>query len=495
MAGVGLAARLAVVAWAASRIPPAADGEYYDKVATRIAAGEGYTWLWPDGVVTYAAHYPVGYPAMVAAGYALFGAHPVVAMLLNAALGAAAGLGTWALVREGLGDRHGARGILGGRGAQRLQNRSTVSRTTGAEAWGGAALAAGLVVALHPALVPYTPAIMTEGPTAALLAIAGACAASRRRLATGLVLGLAVLVRPQSLVFAPVLGALIARAATGATSRDTTAPDATRDTTASDAPAAHAPAWRAMLAGAAVVTALALAVCAPWTVRNCVRMDKCALVSVNGGWNLAIGTQTEDGAWREIQVPPECREVFQEAAKDDCFGAAARREILAHPWRWLAHAPAKLHATFDYFGAAPWYLHTANSSAFSYDAKVRLGTVETVVSRLLLAAALVGMLRTAPKRGYGLGAAVALGVIACFTVQAWPAYVLLGALALARWRDGLLYAYSGAILLGTAATHAVFFGAGRYGLVVVPFVTALALAQPPLRAHAWLRRRRTGDRR
>ena len=434
VAAAGLFARLAVVAWAASRIPAAADGVYYDKVAARIAHGDGYTWLWPDGAVTYAAHYPVGYPAIVAAGYAVFGAHPVVAMLINALLGAAAGVATHTMVR-----------------AVRP----------------AAALWAGLAVALHPALVPYTPAMMTEGPTAALLVLAGAFAVKRWRLATGLALGVAVLVRPQSLAFAPVLGALMF-----------------------DTP-------RARATGAALVTALALLVCAPWTVRNCVRMEKCALVSVNGGWNLAIGTQTEDGAWREIQVPPECRKVFQEAAKDECFGAAAKREILAHPGRWLAHAPAKLHATFDYFGAAPWYLHTANNAAFSYDAKVRLGTVETIVSRLLLAAALVGMARAFAERRRGtlVLAPVVLCVLACFTVQAWPAYVLLGVLALLRWREGVLFAYGGAVLLGTATTHAVFFGAGRYGLVVVPFVTALALAQPPLKAHAWLRRRRTGDRR
>ena len=33
-----------------------------------------------------------------------------------------------------------------------------------------------------------------------------------------------------------------------------------------------------------------------------------------------------------------------------------------------------------------------------------------------------------------------------------------------------------AVVVVTAATHAVFFGAGRYGLVVVPFVTALPFA-------------------
>jgi hypothetical protein len=35
-----------------------------------------------------------------------------------------------------------------------------------------------------------------------------------------------------------------------------------------------------------------------------------------------------------------------------------------------------------------------------------------------------------------------------------------------------------AVLVATAVMHAVFFGAGRYGLVVVPFVTALAFVRP-----------------
>src|SRR5256885_7855973 len=46
---------------------------FYHAVATRIARGAGYTWAWPDGVVTYAAHYPVGYPALLGAAYAVFG--------------------------------------------------------------------------------------------------------------------------------------------------------------------------------------------------------------------------------------------------------------------------------------------------------------------------------------------------------------------------------------------------------------------------------------
>ena len=64
---VALVARLVVVAWAAGHIPPTADGAYYHRLAIRLATGQGYTWLWPDGVVTAAAHYPVGYPALIGA--------------------------------------------------------------------------------------------------------------------------------------------------------------------------------------------------------------------------------------------------------------------------------------------------------------------------------------------------------------------------------------------------------------------------------------------
>jgi 4-amino-4-deoxy-L-arabinose transferase-like glycosyltransferase len=436
---VALAARLVVVAWAASAIPPTADGEYYHRLATRIASGEGYTWLWPDGVVTYAAHYPVGYPALIGAAYALLGAKPVVAMLVNALVGTA---GAWA--------------------AFDLLSRATSRRL---------AVAGGIVVALHPALVPYTAALMTEGVTAALLVIATAFAerargATARRpaiawfVATGVLMGVATLVRPQSLVLAPVLGWLATRSVrVGA---------------------------RVGLLGAILATVLAVGVCAPWTARNCRRMERCALVSVNGGWNLAIGTQTTGGGWQEMVVPEACKEVFAESAKDECFGAAARATILGDPLRWLARAPAKLRVTFDYFGAAPWYLHAASPERFPYRAKVALGTIETIVSRLLLLAALVTARKLEGPRRLYREAITAVGMIACFLSAGAMGYLacalalgLLGPRVLLRLPR--IVPMTAAVLVATAVMHAVFFGAGRYGLVVVPFVTALAFVRPQAR--------------
>jgi len=429
--GVALLARLAVVAWAYGRFPAVEDGHYYDVLARRLAAGQGYTWLWPDGAVTYAAHYPVGYPAMLALAYAVFGASAAAAMTVNALVGA--------------GAAYGAHRIVDGEGVPRWRP-----------------LAAGLAVALHPALVPYTAAVMTEGVTAALLVVATAVA-SRARTAErawpwlaglGLAMGIATLVRPQSLILAPVLGALAVPSESS---------------------------WMARLARAAAVTALALAFVAPWTARNCVRMNRCALVSVNGGWNLLIGAHTRSGSWEAMDVPAECATVWDEAGKDACFERAARRDIAARPLAWVEGVPGKLGVTLDYFGAAPWYLHASDAEVFDDASKVRLAVVETVACRLLLVGALVAMARLTGPRRIGRWLVAAAGAIAAVTVHGWLGYLALAVAALLLGRRVLartpiVVPATIAVILTTALVHAVFFGAGRYGLVVAPFVAALAFA-------------------
>jgi hypothetical protein len=318
-----------------------------------------------------------------------------------------------------------------------------------------------MVVALHPALVPYTAALMTEGVTAALL-VGAAALASRARgtgralpwlVAAGITMGVATLVRPQSLVLAPVLGALAAPTAVG---------------------------WgRARLGRAGLVTALTLACVAPWTARNCVRMHRCALVSVNGGWNLLIGAQTHGGSWEPVDVPSECATVWDEAGKDACFERAGRRIVAASPGAWLARVPAKMASTLDYFGAAPWYLHASDPGAFDEAAKLRLGALETVACRLLLLGALLATAwPPGPRRLARLVVALAGGV-AAVSVHGWMGYVALvlvvGLTGPRGWaRAPLVVPAGAALVLLTAVVHAVFFGAGRYGLVVAPFVASMA---------------------
>ncbi len=435
-----LGARLAWVAWAGRTFPAAADGVYYDTLAQRLAHGDGYTWAWPDGSVTYAAHYPVGYPAILAAAYAVLGASPIVAGLVNALIGAAAA------------------GAL---------HRLLLAATGRVAAYVGA-----VVVAVHPALVPYTSAIMTEGVTAGLVVIAAALAAGARRededrergggrrlawlVSAGLALGVATLVRPQCLVLAPLLGAL----ALGSGARA-----------------------RARLAAAALVAAVAVGTCLPWTARNCARMDRCALVSVNGGWNLLIGAQTTSGAWAEVDVPPECRTVWDEAGKDRCFERAGLAVIARAPGVWLAAAPKKLAVTFDYFGAAPFYLHASNGAVFRDVDKLALGVVETLAVRLLLLGALAAMARIDGPRARTRAWLAAIAAVFTFVQHAWPAYLALTVLValLGRRRVAelpLIVPWAAVVVAATALAHAAFFGAGRYGLVTVPLVTALAFVRP-----------------
>jgi hypothetical protein len=229
-------------------------------------------------------------------------------------------------------------------------------------------------------------------------------------------------------------------------------------------------------------------------------MHRCALVSLNGGWNLLIGAHTTSGGWAPIDVPPECATVWDEAAKDVCFERAAERDIGAAPGSWIARAPVKLAMTFDSIGAGGWYLHASNAAAFGEGAKGTLAVAETIVCRLLLLGALVGealmgLLSKVPRlrdlvvfgRARPLVLArtlVALvGVTFAVTVHAWVGYLalavsvgLLGRRALAA---PLGVSFGAIVLATTIAVHAVFFGAGRYGLVVLPFVAVCAFAGAP----------------
>ena len=253
---------------------PVWDGHYYDFGAQRIADGLGYSAdrATPHGVVWQPwCHYPVGYSGFLAAVYSIAGRGPHVGPLANAVVGAVLA----AVVH-------------------RLALRVTTPRR---------ALVAGLIAALAPSLVVYTPLLMTE-PLAAL----GLLAAPATHLAlrprgrwpalavAGAVLGLATLVRPQSLVCAPALALFV---------------------WLEDGGGAPLRRLRASAAAAVVATAACLAVVAPWTARNCRVMDGCALVSTNGGWNLAIGASPRaTGRFEALHGADGCREVTGQVQQD-----------------------------------------------------------------------------------------------------------------------------------------------------------------------------------
>jgi len=437
LSALALVLRLLVVLWAKDRFPPADDGSFYHVVAGRIAHGQGYTWLWPDGAVTHAAHYPVGYPALLGLAYAVFGPRPVVAMWVNAVLGS---LAVFAAQRSVI--RYGSR------------RRASI---------------AALLLALHPGLVFYTPALMTEGVSAEMLVVAtwlsllaGSSRASRGWLvALGVCLGGLCLVRPQLLLMAPIFGFFSL--------------------------SASEPRYGVRLVRASIVTGIALAVCLPWTLRNCARMDRCVFVSANGGWNLLIGSAPEaNGAWIPIEgasVPVPCRNVFGEAEKDRCFGQAGLANIRRSPLSFVQLIPRKLSVTFDYFGAPGHYLHTSNFREFDEAKKLWLGIVETGWERLLLLSSIVQAAwagRT--RRELRWAVAVPSGLFAVLRAG-WLGYlgfvatVLLSGKELLKQPSGRanVNALTAGLVFSTAVTHAIFFGAGRYGFVCAALLCLTAV--------------------
>lgn len=431
--GLSFALRMGMALYGAERFPPADDGSFYHVVARRIAEGAGYTWAWPDGAVTYAAHYPVGYPALLGGAYALLGPSPLVAMSLNALIGALLVWGVYDIARR----------VVSPAGAR----------------------LAGLVLALHPTLVLYSAALMTELPAAALLVLlaayalrlAGHAGGFLRRLPLALGGGLLLLIRPQLLPMLAVLGAVGVCLPT-------------------ELPFARAAFARAR--AALEVTLLALVLVLPWTLRNCQRMDGCVLVSANGGWNLLIGTLPEGkGSFAPIagpSVPPECREVFGEAGKDRCFGRAGGRRIAEAPLAWLRLAPQKLGQLFDHGAVASSYLHSSNPTLVGDRAKLAIGAAETLYSRLLLLGACWGLLRGGERRSSRFWALAAFG----FGLSPWgylAELALLGGLLAERPTPGRrpLQLLAAALLGLCCVTHVVFFGAPRYALIWLPWLALL----------------------
>jgi len=431
---VALGLRLVVVAVAWNRFSPADDGVFYDVLARRLATGAGYTWLWPDGVVTPVAHYPVGYPAMLAVAYRALGEHPSAALLMHALVGAVGAVAVHAVASYGFSRR--------------------------------AACFAGMAVAFHPALLSYTPAVMTEGVCSALVAAPFACALFAREcgarraglrlvasVIAGVLLGGACLVRPQVLLLAPFVAAL----STGT------------------------PLEARRLIAPAFVLVAAACVLVPWTLRNYGAFGRPVLVSANSGWNLLIGTDADgNGGWRALEAPAECREVWGEADKDACFGRVARRRILKSPGAWLSLVPSKLAVTFDLGGSGPSYRSRARPDLVPRTFVLALGGFETLVER---ATVLVTLLVLAFEAGGRRRTRVAIGAVSILFLlvrHAWPAYAGLAALLVlgerAKSSAQPLRVVTGSVLAATLVTHAVFFGAGRYALLAYPWVAAMASA-------------------
>lgn len=429
------------------------DGHYYEFYARRIAGGFGYSdpmLVAGIDVGHPSCHYPVGYSAVLGVLYKILGPTLTVAGVFNALVGALLAVTTYRLATYAMSTKR--------------------------------ALIAGLLVALHPGLILYAGLVMSE-PLAALgtLLAFWVCVHQRARghlwrgaIVSALVLGASALVRPQALLCAPLLAPL-AWGSIGAR-------EFLRSPT------------RILIATSkvALVCALALLPVMPWTARNCKVMDGCALVSTNGGWNLAIGAfPRATGRFEGLHSSDGCRDVTGQVNQDRCWFAYGVNQIKEHPGRWLALIPKKLGFTFDHESFAVEYLHEARPEQWPEPlrSRVREGLTFAHCTLLLLACfAGIGIskhsrsARIAPSQALLLVLVVLIAYVSlgADTRSAWPLAVVALLLPLIRLRTApalpLALAFGLGLLASVIVTHAVFFGEDRYHLVATPVLCMLAAA-------------------
>jgi len=241
----------------ANRPPqPLNDPWMYHTLAQRIADGQGYTM--PDGTAT--AYYPVGYPAVLGALYALLGPNILAAKMLSAVLGAATVAVTYRLGVILLGLR--------------------------------VALVAGVLLAFFPSQVFYTGTLLSEPlftflfMLGVLMAVSGGWGPDgmslRQALKMGVLMGAAALVRGITLGVPLLL--LVA--------------------------------WRALspsfrLAAVRVgIIALGIALWVlPWSIRSSLVMGTPVLLSTNTGDDLCIGNH--QGATGRFLLSGPCFEGYE----------------------------------------------------------------------------------------------------------------------------------------------------------------------------------------
>ncbi|MDE3096826.1 MAG: glycosyltransferase family 39 protein [Chloroflexota bacterium] len=240
-----LALRLAWAWWTAPVPHPLADEEFFAASALSLTRGQGYHVAFAGGHWRAGgdatAFWPPGFSAYLAIAFRLFGEHLAVARAADAVAGAAIVVPVYYIGRRLFGEAE--------------------------------ALAAGVIAALMPSLVFWTPVLLADTLAATLVAATAAlfvCALPRAGgplrityvLAGALCLAAATFVRGQALLVLPAAAAWWYVEGVGP---------------------------RRALAHAALVFAIVALALAPWAVRNARVLDSPILLSTNLGYNLRVG--------------------------------------------------------------------------------------------------------------------------------------------------------------------------------------------------------------
>jgi 4-amino-4-deoxy-L-arabinose transferase-like glycosyltransferase len=286
-------------------VQPWSDAAYYFERASELAAGQGYSS--PEGQPT--AFWPPGWPMALSLAFKAFGASVAVVGLLNLLF---AGFSAVLLLLL-------ARRITGSQLAARL---------------------ALLLLALYPNNAAYVPLALTEVfYTTLLLAICWLLVEQRSwlwLLGAGLLLGVATLVKAQTLVVVPlVLGIALLRAPRF---------------------------WAAVpgtIAKGLALGAFAALVVAPWSLRNERVLGEFVLVSTNGGVTLATGNNPSATGGYVDNDPAFLALKARKGALDELqFDVAAKQLgtdwIKANPGKFVALMPVKFVKLWGPDGEAIW---------------------------------------------------------------------------------------------------------------------------------------------
>lgn len=343
----------------------------YDRSARFAADGH---WMWftpPYGVPHPGLWKAPGYPLWVGLIYSVLGPGPNKVMLIQTLLGPAVILMTWVLARRLFGSR--------------------------------AAIAAAVIAALYPHLWQWEASLHPEALALPLalgfyLVVLGREPTPRRAAAAGLLLGASLLVRPTSLALLalPAAAWWVARGTRG-------------------------------LGMAAVTAAVAVAVVAPWTVRNAVKYEALVPISVQDA--AIAGTFNDDAArdpvqpwaWR-VYVRRD-RDVVRRPRSDAEFRSVLQKRARAY----IREHPSSLPKAFFWNGLVrTWEIQRPSRilDQVRFDGRSRgVEKVALAAYWILLALAIAGLWRHRRRRDLVAGVlALALASSLLFTIAAATRY-------------------------------------------------------------------------
>jgi 4-amino-4-deoxy-L-arabinose transferase-like glycosyltransferase len=143
--------------------------------------------------------------------------------------------------------------------------------------------------------------------------------------------------------------------------------------------------WTAMIARAAITTAVMLLLILPWTIRNYFAFHTIVLVSTNGGANLWMGNNPDsNGHYMELPPRPPG---MNEAQFDNHLGKIAKTYIRQHPDVFLKRSAHRIVNTFDRETiGVDWNQEALNDHAIRY-----LKILSTVYWWAMLLGGIVGV--------------------------------------------------------------------------------------------------------